>query len=237
MAASLMNRRALFAGAACVGAALVAQRLKPHHYVSLLQSAKLDDLIPRSFGPWTSEDVGDPLALNGPGTLSSKLYNQLVTRAYTDGPGGHQVLMLLAHGERQSDELQLHRPEICYPAFGFALLRNEQTQIRLGNAVTVPARLLLAQSPSHEESVVYWTRLGEYLPIDASEQRTDRFKNAVAGLIPDGILCRFSTADGTVQAWPGLEQFVHDLIVATPPAGQRVLVGSERAAQLGRRQA
>src|ERR1700761_3800139 len=98
----MMDRRALIAGALCVGGAVAAQQLKPHRYVSLLQSAKLDDLIPRHFGAWTSEDVGDPLALNGPGTLSSKLYNQLVTRAYTDGRG-QQILMLLAHGERQSD--------------------------------------------------------------------------------------------------------------------------------------
>jgi EpsI family protein len=233
----MMNRRALFAGVACVGAALLTRQLKPHHYVSLLQSAKLDDLVPRSFGAWTSEDVGDPLALNGPGTLSSKLYNQLVTRAYTDGAGGHQVLMLLAHGERQSDELQLHRPEVCYPAFGYALLRNEPTHINLAEAITVPARRLLAKSPSHEESVLYWSRLGEFFPIDASEQRTDRFKNAVAGLIPDGILCRFSTGDGSAQAWPDLERFVHDLLGATSPAGRRVLVGSDRARQLGQRKA
>jgi EpsI family protein len=233
----MMNRRALFAGVACVGAALLARQLKPHHYVSLLQSAKLDELIPRSFGAWTSEDIGDPLALNGPGTLSSKLYNQLVTRAYTDGPGGHQVLMLLAHGERQSDELQLHRPEVCYPAFGYALLRNEPMQLRLADDVTVPARRLVAKSPSHEESVVYWSRLGEFFPIDASEQRKDRFKNAVAGLIPDGILCRFSTADESAKGWTGLEEFVHDLITATKPAGQRVLVGSDRARRLGQRQA
>jgi EpsI family protein len=236
MAARMINRRALFAGVACVGAAVLARQLKPHHYVSLLKSAKLDDLVPRTFGAWVSEEVGDPLALNGPGTLSSKLYNQLVTRAYTDG-AGRQVLMLMAHGERQSDELQLHRPEVCYPAFGYALLRNEPTQLRLGGDVTLPARRLLAKSPSHEESVVYWSRLGEFFPIDASEQRTDRFKNAVAGLIPDGILCRFSTGDGSPQAWGGLEQFVHDLLAATGPDGRRVLIGTERAQQLGQRKA
>jgi EpsI family protein len=232
----MMNRRALFAGVACVGAALVARQLKPHHYVSLLKSAKLDDLIPRAFGAWTSEDVGDPLALNGPGTLSSKLYNQLVTRAYTDGRG-NQILMLLAHGERQSDELQLHRPEVCYPAFGYALLRNEPTQIRLGEGVTLPARRLVAKSPNHEESVLYWSRLGEYFPIDSGEQRADRFKNAVAGLIPDGILCRFSTPDESAKSWAALELFVHDLVAATKPAGQQVLVGTERTRRLGQRQA
>jgi EpsI family protein len=231
----MINRRAIFAGLACVGAALTARQLKPHHYVSLLKSAKLDGLIPRAFGPWTSEDVGDPLALNGPGTLSSKLYNQLVTRAYSDGRGA-QILMLLAHGERQSDELQLHRPEVCYPAFGYALLRNEPTQIRLGEGVTLPARRLVAKSPNHEESVLYWSRLGEYFPIDSSQQRADRFRNAVAGLIPDGILCRFSTPDESAKAWAALEQFVHDLIAATTPAGQQVLVGTERTRQLGQRQ-
>jgi len=223
-----MNRRGLFAGALCVGGALAAQALKPHKYVSLLQSAKLDDLVPRGFGAWTSEDVGDPLAINGPGTLSSKLYNQLVTRAYMDGKGA-PVLMLLAHGERQSDELQLHRPEICYPAFGYALLKNEATSVRLAGQVAVPARRLLAKSPSSEESVIYWTRLGENFPVSFDEQRTARFNDTLEGIIPDGILCRFSTADNTAAAWPRLQRFVRSLLAATDPAGRRVLIGTERS--------
>lgn len=231
-----MNRRALFAGALCVGGALAAQGLKPHKYVSLLQSAKLADLVPRRFGAWTSEDVGDPLAINGPGTLSSKLYNQLVTRAYSDGRGP-QVLMLLAHGDRQSDELQLHRPEICYPAFGYALLKNEPTSVPLGAQVGLPARKLLAKSPSNEESVIYWTRLGENFPVSFNEQRTARFKDTLEGIIPDGILCRFSTADNTAGAWPRLEQFVRGLVAATGQQGQRVLVGTERSRDLQRLQA
>lgn len=228
-----MNRRALFAGALCVGGALAAQRFKPHKYVSLLQSAKLEDLVPRQFGGWSSEEVGDPLAINGPGTLSSKLYNQLVTRAYSDGKGP-PILMLLAHGERQSDELQLHRPEICYPAFGYALLKNEALSVQLGGDVGLPARKLLARSPSNEESVIYWTRLGENFPVSFSEQRTARFHDTLAGIIPDGILCRFSTADDTAAAWPRIEQFVQALLAATGPAGRRVLVGSERSRELGR---
>lgn len=227
-----MNRRALFAGALCVGAALTAQGLKPHRYVTLLKSPKLDDLVPRRVGAWTSEDVGDPLALNAPGTLSSKLYNELVTRAYTDGRG-QQIMMLLAYGARQSDELQVHRPEICYPAFGFTLLRNEPATLPLGGQIGLPARRLLAKSPSSEESVIYWTRLGEYFPISSSEQRTARFDNALAGVIPDGVLCRFSTPDSTAGAWSRLSQFVRELVAATGPEGRRVLVGTERGRELG----
>jgi EpsI family protein len=226
-----MNRRALFAGALCVGGALAAQGLKPHKYVSLLQSAKLDDLVPRRFGAWTSEDVGDPLAINGPGTLSSKLYNQLVTRAYSDGQGP-PILMLLAHGERQSDELQLHRPEICYPAFGYALLKNEATSVQLAGGVRLPARQLLAKSPTNEESVIYWTRLGEHFPVSFNEQRKARFEDTLAGVIPDGILCRFSTADNTPAAWARLGDFVRTLLNATGPQGRRVLIGTDRSQTL-----
>lgn len=228
-----MNRRALIAGAFCVGGALVAQQLKPHRYVSLLHEAKLDDLIPRNFGIWTSEDVGDPLALNAPGTLSSKLYNQLVTRLYSDGRG-MRVLMLLAHGERQSDELQLHRPEICYPAFGYELLIDDPEQLPLGARVSLPARRLLARSPNDEERVIYWTRVGESFPISASEQRKARFENTMAGVVPDGVLCRFSTAN-TNTAWAGLHAFLRELIEATAPAGRRVLVGSARSLALQQR--
>jgi EpsI family protein len=231
--AGVMDRRAIIGGAFCVGGALLARQLKPHRTVSLLNGAKLDDLVPRSFGRWTSDDVGDPLALNGPGTLSSKLYNQLVTRAYIDDRG-NAVMMLLAHGEQQSEELQLHRPEVCFPAFGYGLVRNERTSLRLGEAVSLPARRLLAISPKDEESVIYWTRLGEYFPTSRSEQRSARFDNTIGGVLPDGILCRFSVPGATVQGWAFIEQFVNELIVATGAPGRRVLIGTERSQHVGR---
>jgi EpsI family protein len=228
-----MNRRALFAGAACAGGALLAHQLKPNKYVSLLGSAKLGDLIPRRFEAWTSEDVGDPLALNGPESLSAKLYNQLVTRAYT-ASDGQQVVMLVAYGERQSDELQLHRPEVCYPAFGFDLLRNETATLRLSETVGLPGRQLLAKSPSWEESAIYWTRLGEYFPTSGSQQRKARFENTFAGLIPDGVLCRLTTGDTSDDAWRRLEAFARGLIAAAPPQGRQVLIGSELSQKLVR---
>jgi len=220
-----MNRRALIAGAACAGGALLAHHLKPSQYVSLLGSAQLADLIPRQFAAWTSEDVGDPLALNGPESLSAKLYNQLVTRAYT-AADGQQVVMLVAYGERQSDELQLHRPEVCYPAFGFELLRNEPAALRVSESVRLPGRQLLARAPNWQESAVYWTRLGEHFPTSGAQQREARFENTLAGLIPDGVLCRLTTGDTSADAWRRLETFARALITAAPPQGREVLIGS-----------
>ena len=54
-------------------------------------------------------------------SLAAKLYGETVGRIYTQASTGAEIMMLLAHGDTQSNDLQLHRPEVCYPAFGFAI--------------------------------------------------------------------------------------------------------------------
>ena len=226
----MISRRDLLIGAACVGAAGGSHVLRPKRNVALLGDGKLTDIIPATFGGWRSEDVGDPLAINGPGTLSAKLYNQLLVRAYRNDTTGGQVMMLMAYGGQQTDELQLHRPEVCYPAFGYELLRNEPDDVRLPAGVTIPARRLLAEGENGREAVVYWTRIGEALPRDGDEQRSARLKIALQGIIPDGLLTRFSAPVSNVGgAWDEIESFVPTLLAAVAPASRKVLIGSERA--------
>jgi EpsI family protein len=227
------RRRDLIIGAACISAAAVGAALKPRRQVSLLARDKsLAKIVPAQFGAWRAEEVGDPLAINGPGTLTAKLYNQLVTRVYVNDVTGSSVCMLLAYGGQQTDDLQLHRPEVCYPAFGFSLLRNELTRLALAKGVDIPARRILADKEDRREYVIYWTRVGEYLPVSAAQQREDLFKIALDGVIPDGLLSRFSTiADGD-DAWASIEAFVADLVGAVQPKHRRVLIGTERANSL-----
>lgn len=229
----MMLRRDLLMGAACAVGLGGASALRPSRNVTLLGSAKLAEMVPAKFGPWRSQDVGDPLAINGPGTLSAKLYNQLVTRVYSNDATGQQVMMLLAYGGKQTDELQLHRPEVCYPAFGYNILRNEPYDISLPGQVGIPARRLVATQEDRTESIIYWSRMGEYLPRDGGEQRTDRLKVAMQGVIPDGLLARFSTiAADPSDPWRDLTSFVPQLVEAVAPAARKVLVGSERGQAL-----
>lgn len=229
----MTRRRDLVMGLACLAGAAAAYQLRPRTQVTLLGDAKLADIIPRSFGPWDSEDAGDPMAVNGPGTLSAKLYNQLLVRVYRNTETGDQLLALLAYGGRQTDELQLHRPEVCYPAFGFSLTTNEPVDVPLGPGVTLPARRLMAENDGRLESVVYWSRMGEFLPRDGSEQRGDRLRVAMQGIIPDGLLCRFSAPPPeTGGAWSGILSFLPAFVVAIPPEFRKVLVGTERAQAL-----
>src|SRR5262249_35484953 len=133
------------------------------------------------------------------------------------------------------NELQLHRPEVCYPAFGFEIRRNEPCDVAVGPSMTVPARRLFAAQQERYESVIYWSRLGEYLPRSGEEQRADRLKIGLQGVIPDGLLGRFSLVSGDgAQHWAQVERFVPELLFAAKPAARRVLVGTERTQAIAR---
>jgi EpsI family protein len=230
MEIGMIARRNLLLGGACLAAAVAGTALKPRREVPLLKGAKLADVVPASFGGWVSEDMSDPLAINGEGTLSAKLYNELVVRQYVNEKAQIAITALFAYGGRQSDELQLHRPEICYPAFGYDVLRNEPISLPVGGAATVPARRLLAQQDDRQESIIYWSRMGEALPQDGGQQRKARLEIAMQGIIPDGLLSRFSiVGDDPGLDWAAIGAFVAELIAAIAPNRRNVLIGTERA--------
>lgn len=227
----MIRRRDILIGTACVAAAGTAYGLKPRRSIALVGDELLEDVVPREFSGWTSEDVSDLVAPKIEGSLASRLYNQTVGRIYSQGP--NDIMMLLAYGKTNNDELQLHRPEACYPAFGFALSMSQATDLKLRTGVTLPARRLVADAPGRRENIVYWSRLGEYLPVDAGEQRRDRLRAAMEGYVADGLLARFS-AVGTQPA-PALlmvERFIVDLVDATPSARRAALIGTKRASAL-----
>jgi EpsI family protein len=231
MEIGMIARRNLLLGAACAAAAVAGTALKPRREVPLLKGAKLANVVPASFGVWTSQDMSDPLAINGEGTLSAKLYNELVVRQYANPTSESAITMLLAYGGRQSDELQLHRPEVCYPAFGYDLMRNEPISLPVGGTAVLPARRLVAEQGDVRESIIYWSRMGELLPQDGGEQRKARLEIAMQGIIPDGLLSRFSIVGlDPNQDWATIGAFVTELIAAIEPDMRKVLIGSQRAA-------
>lgn len=221
-------------GAACVASAGGAYALKPRREVLLLPaSEQLEDIVPMTMPGWTSENVGDPLALNQEGSLSARLYNQVVTRVYAQPATGVQIMALLAYGAKQNDDLQLHRPEVCYPAFGFDLRQNRADQLPLSDDVKLPVRRLVAVGEDSSQYVTYWSRLGEYLPQSGSEQRDARFQSAFRGIVPDGILCRFSAwGDSPEAGWRATDELVRALLTAIKSPRRAVLIGSARAAAL-----
>lgn len=228
----MINRRDLLIGGACFATAAAAEGLRPHRRVALLGDRKLEDLIPKSFGAWQAREADGIVTPVSEDSLAARLYNQSVGRIYA-GPDNSMVMLLIAYGNTQSDTLQLHRPEVCYPAFGFTIAESKAAQFDLGHGVVVPGRNLVATSPGREERISYWTRIGEFLPTSNSEQREMKFRIAFSGVIPDGVLVRISNMRGDDAEGFGLnERFAADLLNAVAPVVRPALITTDKARRM-----
>jgi EpsI family protein len=229
----MIDRRGLLLGAACLGAAGFAQGLRPHKRFSLLGKAKMESIVPKSFGAWSAEDNDGLVKPATEGTLAARLYSEILERIYRNSGTDLELMMLIAYGDTQSDLLQLHRPESCYPAVGFELLSTAPAAVPLTHGVELPGRRVVARKGDRLENIVYWTRLGEYLPTGSGDQRKARLLTAMQGYVPDGGLFRFSVVGpDRAAAFAYLDRFVADLMAAVKPSDRRGMVGTEIARRL-----
>ena len=230
----MTGRRDFLIGGACLAAAGAAYGLVPRRHVALLKAGlRMDDIVPTAFGEWTSRSVTDLVAPKEEDSLSSRLYGQTVGRIYSRPQGDGEIMMLLAYGDTQSDDLQLHRPEICYPVFGFAISHSEVVQLPLAPGASLPTRRLVADAPDRRETIMYWSRLGEFLPLDKKQQQIDRLRTAMDGNIADGLLARFSVLGADADLSTNLlASFIPPLLRAVAPGRRQALIGSKLAGAL-----
>lgn len=224
---ALSNRRNLLIAAACVGALGAAEFLTPRQRLSLLGKRKLEEVLPRDLPGWTSHDVSDLVAPREEGSLASRIYGQTVGRTYKHTETGFETMMLAAYGETQSRDLQLHRPESCYPAVGFTITQSQLNKTPLGGSAALPTRRLVAEAPGRRESIVYWSRLGEYTPLGGMEQRVDVLRTAFSGYLADGLLLRVSALGDPAQTFGKIDAFIVALLQATAPQARPALIGTQ----------
>ncbi len=229
-----MDRRGFLIGAGCLAAATGAYAMTPRSRMSLMGKLKLEEAIPAEFNGWKKYESNQIVTPESENSLSRQLYSQSVGRLYVRGDEEF-AMMLIAYGDTQSDTLQLHRPEVCYPAFGMEITENHPASIPLSKSVAIPGRDLVAVNAERTEYITYWTRLGQALPTTGGEQRAAKLKDAFEGIIPDGVLVRFSTVlEGPKVSFDVNRRFAADLMAAVSPAVRRVLVGDAPMAALGR---
>lgn len=225
----MTGRREFILGGLGLAAAGAAYGLHPHKSQNLLGGLKMADLLPKTFGAWESQTADGLVRPETEGRLAAQLYSEIVSRIYAHRESGAEVMMLIAYGDTQSDLLQLHRPESCYPAVGFRLTKSVPIEVvRVGRAV-VPGREVVAEKGERLESILYWTRLGEFLPASGGEQQTARLKTALKGFVPDGALFRFSVIGEGEAAVAVLRDFIGGLLSAVKPEARPALIGTELA--------
>lgn len=222
----LGTRRQFMIGAGCLAAAMTAFVRKPRKDDAFLGSAKLEDLVPTHFAGWAFSTASG-LVLPPQDQLRSQIYHQLLTRVYNRGDG-QSIMLLIAYGGSQDGVVQIHRPEICYPASGYILSTVQDHVAKLAPRVLIPSRFIVADSPARKEEMIYWTRLGAEFPRRWSEQRLSVFEQNMAGIIPDGVLVRIST-DNPDASPAILDQFATDLYGSGSGLLKRLLAGPELA--------
>ena len=117
-------RKSLLLFALMFASTISAQLLRPTVKLAAhLPPIDLEDSIPKTFGEWRAELNPSGLVVNPQQTeLLSKLYTHTLSRSYLNNKTGQRVMLSIAYGDDQRDSIQLHYPEVCYPAQGFQVL-------------------------------------------------------------------------------------------------------------------
>ncbi|HVY79742.1 MAG TPA: EpsI family protein [Steroidobacteraceae bacterium] len=220
-------------GVTMLATAAAVRLLQPEPIVTSGQPA-LADSVPRAFGEWRevsslAEQVDPARGTDEPSM--DRPYDDVLMRAYGNARGDI-VLLTLAYGRNQRQEVKIHRPEVCYTAQGFQLLSRSRVSFPLTGTGgrQVEGMRMLVSAPGRTEAVSYWIRVGDVFTDNAWAIRYHIFQQGIAGRAVDGMLVRASqivpSADAaSPERYRLQERFLADLVRALPEAARRQLIG------------
>lgn len=210
----LLDRRKVILGLLFGSAAGIAAWRQPSIRLDYLGSTKLETLVPPTIGKWKFV-TNSGLVVPPDDEWSDTIYSQLLTRVYSDGENP-PVMLLIAQSALQTGVLQVHRPEVCYPTGGFSLSPVVPHPVQIGST-TLLTNSLVAVGGGITESIIYWTRIGDSLPLSWLQQRIDVASQNLRGILPDAVLVRVSIRQGNTEtARAILNDFVRALLAAVP---------------------
>ncbi len=218
-----LTRRHMLMGAALTATSAIALVREPKVTIAQLKRGELERLIPTRIGRWMFETrSGLVLPVDDP--LVKSLYSDVLTRVYVT-ENGPPIMLLIAYSNTQNGMLQVHRPEVCYPAGGYSLSETQIESLDVTPTMHIPARMFSAESPSRTEQVMYWTRIGDESPTSWIDQRAAVIRANLKRVIPDGILVRVSTVlPDYNSAKPVLAEFASAMARTLSPQGRKLLI-------------
>lgn len=186
----------------------------------------LETLIPRQFDDWKIDETVTPLiATPEQQAIISRIYDQTLSRTYIN-MRGDQIMLSIAYGGDQSKAMQVHKPEVCYPAQGFQILKNANDVFSAAGS-SIPVRRLVATMGSRIEPITYWTTIGDTVAVSGIQWKLQQLKYGLTGKIPDGLLFRVSNIQADdVAAYVVQDAFIRDLLKAMSPGGRQRLIGN-----------
>ena len=206
-------RKSIFIFVVLCGASFLGYHFKPRQMLADIRPQLVfNDVIPAQFSTWVNDPhagavVVDPTQLE----LVDKLYNQTVSRTYVNS-SGDRVMLSIAYGKDQSEAMQVHTPESCYPAQGFKISDSQHKSLSIAGK-NQPVVQLVARAGNRIEPITYWVVVGDEVANEGARQRRDiRFKYGFKGFVPDGVFFRVSSIGGDVDHQYAVQQkFLEDL--------------------------
>lgn len=206
----------------------LAMALRPTHKIADQRpELELQAMIPKAFGDWREEllssaQIVDPQQK----AVIERIYKQTLARTYVN-PEGYRVMLSIAYGSDQSDSMQVHKPEVCYPAQGFALQNKEAGSLAISTGV-IPVTRILATLGQRNEPVTYWTTVGDQVVQSGINKKLIEMSYGLTGRIPDGILIRISSIDkDTERAYGMHDVFAMQLTTGLSPDVRHRIVGTQ----------
>ena len=205
----MIDRRAILFGASFTLLGASSFIVNPRPLTKPISEGEFQKLLPITVGKWKARKSSE-LILPAADALSDKLYENLQTLVY-EGQNLPSIMFLIAYSSIQQNDVQVHRPEVCYPMAGFPIVANRPIIAAVENK-KVPARFLIADRGSQKEMILYWTRVGQKYPLNWEQQRLEMARAGLSGIIPDGALIRFSMlAESETEALDTLTTFAGEM--------------------------
>lgn len=224
-----MNRRAIIIALLACVTAFGAQAITPRIALSdQLPPLDLATLLPERAGDWRM-DRNVPGSVVNPqqeATLQA-IYTETLSRTYVNSRGD-RIMLSVAYGSDQRDGMQVHRPEVCYPAQGFLLRSTRLDSLMLPGGAIPVKRVETTHGNNRPEPVTYWMTVGEEVVITGMQKKLAEFRYSFRGIYPDGLLFRVSmiSRDSTA-AFEAQDDFLRTMIMAIDPAHRSRFAGRE----------
>ena len=216
----------IFLGILMVSSGALTKALTPTKKIADQQERiDLEIMIPAEFGDWRVDKSIIPLQVDAETqAMLDKIYNQTLSRTYVNSIG-ERIMLSVAYGGDQSDNLAVHKPEVCYYAQGFEIMKTYADEL-LTQYGKLPIKRLLAVKGYRNEPITYWVTVGNKAVLPGIDEKLQQLKYGLTGNVPDGMLVRVSSISSDKDKAYQLQTiFIQDLL-SSVNTGERIrLIG------------
>lgn len=227
--ATLPMPRLLLVAALMLASVAAAEYLRPTAYWADHQGEpKYETIAPAQFGNWQemaygAQTVVDPVQEDN----LRRIYSQTFARSFLHKPTGRVIMLSIAYGRDQSNDTQLHTPDMCYPSQGFKVLEQSTADVPSSFGPIPAVRLVTAMGDARQEPLTYFIRVGEGLTRGSRDRNIERIRLALKGYKTDGMLFRVSEVTRRDDAFALQNQFIEDFMRAVSADNRKYFLGRQ----------